>query len=58
MGKRPTQTRMALPSGQETWLKAAQGNQLIEEEEEGFYMLRSVNKTDHMCQDIKVLTKH
>ena len=29
-----------------------------EEEEEGFYMLRPVSKTDHMCQDIKVLTKH
>ena len=28
------------------------------EEEERFYMLRPVNKTDHMCQDIKVLTKH
>ena len=28
------------------------------EEEEGFYMLRPVSKTDHMCQDIKVLTKH
>ena len=26
--------------------------------EEGFYMLRPVNKTDHMCQDTKVLTKH
>ena len=28
------------------------------EEEEGVYMLRPVNKTDHMCQDTKVLTKH
>ena len=28
------------------------------EEEEGCYMLRPVDKTDHMCQDIKILAKH
>ena len=28
------------------------------QEEEGFYMLRTVIKTDHMCQDINFLAKH
>ena len=57
MGRSNSDTA-ARPSAQFGLTQKKEEEEEEEEEEEGFYKLRPVNKTDHMRQDIKVLTKH